>query len=150
MDRKKVEVDNLLRKHQEPDDPLVMRMTYMASQCQFNITNALKREAFGKDNLHTMSIIVDMKRRSPTVPRQRNIVEYSNAPKFAELLTLSGVDGLLINTEELEYGGKYEELKASVKASKAVRPNNPLACIHKDIIIHPGIIMDDIDPGCIN
>ena len=25
VDRKKVEVDNLLRRHQEPDDPIVMR-----------------------------------------------------------------------------------------------------------------------------
>lgn len=34
VERKKIEVENLLRRHQEPDDPLVMRMSYMASECK--------------------------------------------------------------------------------------------------------------------
>ena len=38
VERKKVQVDRLLRQHQEPDDPLVMRMSYMASECKYNIT----------------------------------------------------------------------------------------------------------------
>ena len=32
VERKKIEIDSLLRRHQEPDDPLVMRMSYMASE----------------------------------------------------------------------------------------------------------------------
>lgn len=35
VDRKKIEVENLLRKHQEPDDPLVMRMGYVSGGCKF-------------------------------------------------------------------------------------------------------------------
>lgn len=35
VERKKTEVDNLLRRHHEPDDPLLMRMNYMASECKY-------------------------------------------------------------------------------------------------------------------
>jgi hypothetical protein len=38
VERKKVEVESLLRRHQEADDPLVMRMSYMASECLYNVT----------------------------------------------------------------------------------------------------------------
>lgn len=34
VERKKIEVQSLLRRHQAPDDPLVMRMSYMASECR--------------------------------------------------------------------------------------------------------------------
>lgn len=102
VDRKKIEVDRLLRKHQEPDDPLVLRMTYLASECKYNVTKALKRDP-GENNAHTMSVLVDMKRKSPTIPAKRNIVEFSSAPKFAELLTLTGADGLFVNTGNFVY-----------------------------------------------
>ena len=146
VQRKKIEVDGLLRRHQEPDDPLVMRMSYMASKCLYNITNALKRD-ISKEGLHTMSVLIDMKRRSPTIPQKRNIVEFSNAAKFAELLTLTGSDAFLINTDELEYGGNFGELKACVQATRMARPSQPPACIHKDIIIHPVQIAQALEQG---
>jgi hypothetical protein len=34
VERKKIEVEQLLKRHQAPDDPLVMRMSYMASECK--------------------------------------------------------------------------------------------------------------------
>ncbi len=34
VERKKIEVDSLLRRHQAADDPLVMRMSYIASECR--------------------------------------------------------------------------------------------------------------------
>lgn len=34
VERKKIEVDSLLRRHQALDDPLVMRMSYIASECR--------------------------------------------------------------------------------------------------------------------
>lgn len=34
VERKKAEVESLLRRHQAMDDPLVMRMGYMASECR--------------------------------------------------------------------------------------------------------------------
>jgi indole-3-glycerol phosphate synthase len=119
----------------------------MASKCNFNLTHSLKREALGPDKLHTMSVMVDMKRKSPTVPSQRNIVEFSNAPKFAELLTLAGSDAFFINTEELEYGGKPDELKPCVKALQTLRPKRPPACVLKDIIIHPVQIAQALENG---
>jgi predicted LPLAT superfamily acyltransferase len=35
VERKKAEVDSLLRRHQSPDDSLVMRMSYLSSECRF-------------------------------------------------------------------------------------------------------------------
>ena len=35
VERKKAEVDSLLRKHQAADDPLFMRMSYLASENRF-------------------------------------------------------------------------------------------------------------------
>lgn len=48
-----------------------------------------------------------------------------------------GVDALLVNTDEMEYGGKVEDLKIASKAVRSARPENPPACICKDIILHP-------------
>jgi len=38
VERKKAEVDNLMRRHQAQDDPLLMRMSYMASECKYDGT----------------------------------------------------------------------------------------------------------------
>lgn len=38
IERKKIEVNQLLRKHDKPDDPIFMRMTYMASENKYNVT----------------------------------------------------------------------------------------------------------------
>ena len=144
VERKKIEVDALLKRHQSVDDPLVMRMSYMASECKYAVTKALKREPDGKESLHTMSVMVDLKRKSPTMPEARNIVEFTSASKFADLLALSGVDSFLINTDEQEYGGKFTELKECVKSTKLIKPKNPPAMIHKDIIIHPVQVLYNI------
>ena len=137
VERKKIEVDLLLRQHQNLDDPLVMRMSYMASVNHYNLTKSLKRAADGKEKLHTMGVLVDLKRRSPTIPDRRNIVEFEHAGKFAELLTLAGADAFLVNTDKMEYGGSSSDLKDVIAAVKKARPLNPPACIVKDIIIHP-------------
>ena len=137
VQRKKIVVDNMLRRHQDPSDPLIMRMTYMASACKYNVTRSLKKPAFGKQNLHTMSVLADMKRTSPTVPDKRNIVEFSSAKQFAELLVLSNVDAFMINLDEYEYGGRFRDLKECSNRMKELRPDNPPACIAKDIFIHP-------------
>ena len=145
VERKKIEVDALLKRHQSEDDPLVMRMSYMASECKYNVTRALKREPDGKEGLHTMSVMVDLKRKSPTIPGARNIVEFTSASKFADLLALSGVDSFLINTDEQEYGGNFKELKECVKSTRLVKPRAPPAMIHKDIIIHPVQVKEIVD-----
>ena len=147
VQKKKAEVDTLLRQHQELDDPLVMRMSYMASENLYNVTNALKRPGNGPENLHTMSVLCDLKRKSPTVPEARNIVEFASAAKFADVLTLAEIDGFLVNMEEIEYGGRPEELKQCIKATRLARPANPPACIAKDLIIHPVQVAQALEEG---
>lgn len=93
-----------------------------------------------------------MKRKSPTITERRNIVEFSSVSKFSELLTRVGVDGFLVNTNDIEYGGYENDLKDTVQSVKStklsmyssgssrVSSSSSLiipACIQKDIIIHP-------------
>jgi len=102
-----------------------------------------------------MSIIVDMKRKSPTIIERRNIVEYSSASRFSELLTRAGMDAFLVNTDDIEYGGCYTDLKDTIQSVKSTKMSMYSggssgrasssssssivipACIQKDIIIHP-------------
>jgi len=168
--RKRIEVDNLLRRHQEPDDPLVMRMSYMSSECRYTVTNALKRNTSDPEQLHSMTIMVDLKRRSPTVPHRRNVVEFQSAAKFAELLAMAEVDALMINTDEQEYGGRLGDLKETARAlrvrsprvlndrsgssgsstvvsSEQPSPPQQPAVICKDLIIHPVQIAQALENG---
>jgi indole-3-glycerol phosphate synthase len=150
VERKKIEVDNLLRRHQAEDDPLVMRMSYMASENLYNVTKSLQVEPLDDDGgLRRMSVTVDLKRKSPTVSDRRNIVEFSNAPKFAELLAMAGSDAFLINTDDVEYGGRPDDLKSCSDTLRLRTPadEHPPACIHKDIIIHPVQIAQALERG---
>eukprot|EP00597_Dinobryon_sp_UTEXLB2267_P013551 CAMPEP_0170121300 /NCGR_PEP_ID=MMETSP0020_2-20130122/15779_1 /TAXON_ID=98059 /ORGANISM="Dinobryon sp., Strain UTEXLB2267" /LENGTH=237 /DNA_ID=CAMNT_0010351575 /DNA_START=228 /DNA_END=941 /DNA_ORIENTATION=- len=94
-----------------------------------------------------MSVLVDMKRRSPTIYDRREIVDYSSAGTFCELLTKVNADAFLINTDEYEYGGKATDLKDSVEGAKRARPRNPPSCVLKDIIIHPIQIAQALESG---
>jgi indole-3-glycerol phosphate synthase len=107
---------------------------------RYNLTNSIKKAANKDDNALKMSVVVDMKRMSPTVVEKRNIIDFSDAGKFSELLTKVGADAFLINTDEMEYGGRLEDLKASANAVKEATAGSgraPPACIQKDLIIHP-------------
>jgi indole-3-glycerol phosphate synthase len=149
--RKKVEVDNLLRRHNTEEDPLVMRMSYMASENLYNVTKSVQLDttAVEDGDLRRMSVMIDLKRRSPTVRDRHSVVEFGNAPKFAELLTMAGADGFLINTDDVEYGGRYEDLKAcsdSIRL-KTVADRHPPVTVYKDVIIHPVQIAQALDNG---
>jgi indole-3-glycerol phosphate synthase len=147
VERKKIEVNALLKLHQDPADPIFMRMAYISTENKFNVTRSVKSFAGKDSDAHKMTVMVDMKRKSPTVPTNRNIVEFSRADKFCELLTLSGADSFLINTDEFEYGGTESDLKDCIKSSKLARPDRPPAIIHKDIIIHPVQIAKAVEQG---
>lgn len=136
VQRKKAEVDNLLRRHSSIDDPLVMRMTYVNNQCKYHLAKALKKPDFGPDELGKMSVVVDVKRQSPTMPLKREVVDYTNAGEYCQLLAKINVDGLLFNTER-EYGGKFQELKEASDSLQSLEMSKIPPLIHKDIIIHP-------------
>lgn len=149
VEKKKVEVQNLLKQHQALDDPLVMRMSYLADRNKYNVTKALKRPAKDGD-LHTMSITIDMKRLSPTIPHQRNIVEFSSAGQFSKLLAEVNVDSFLVNTDMTEYGGALSDIKETAKAvreAKLLSGQPPPSVIAKDLIIHPVQIAQALENG---
>lgn len=105
--------------------------------CRFNLTRALKREPAGRDQLHTLSVTVDMKRRSPTILEHRDVIDFDDCGHFAGLLAKIGVNALFANTDDMEYGGKWSDLKDASKTVRALQPQHPPAVICKDIIIHP-------------
>ncbi len=84
-----------------------------------------------------MSVVVDMKRRSPTVPDKRDVLEFEDAAQFCSLLSKSRVDAFFVNTDEQEYGGRPGDLKTCVRTARAARPLSPAPCILKDVIVHP-------------
>jgi indole-3-glycerol phosphate synthase len=135
--RKQIEVQNLLRRHSDPSDPLMMRMSYFQVQRSFNFTRAVRKPDLGEDKLGKMSIIVDMKRKSPTLPNRRDIISLKSYASFAELLARVNVDGLLMNTDNIEYGGSLDEIKESSKALKRLKVPHIPPILAKDVIIHP-------------
>lgn len=137
IERKKVQVENLIRRHSAADDPLFLRMSYMNNENQFNITKSIKKLNFGLEEDQTMTLIVDMKRKSPTIPQYKDIVDFPSASKFGEMLVKVGVDALFVNIDEIDYGGNLKDLKETSKQLRQLYPQQPPACIAKDIIIHP-------------
>jgi indole-3-glycerol phosphate synthase len=106
-------------------------------QCRYNLTKSLKR-ADADGTTSRISVTVDLKRRSPTVSEKRGVVDFTSAGKFTELLARVGTDALLINTDDMEYGGKLEELREAATAVRSIPMLSiPPACIRKDLIIHP-------------
>ena len=136
INRKRVEVENLLRRHDRDDDPVKLRLNYAAAVNTFNLTNSIRKDGFGPNNLHRMSIIVDVKRRSPTVPSHQDIVYFEDAAQYVELLTKVNVDAFFISTDS-DYGGDFDDLKSCSRRVREVKPVLPPAIIHKDIIFHP-------------
>ncbi|RYG67845.1 hypothetical protein EON64_06525, partial [archaeon] len=62
----------------------------------YNATRAIRRPPVGLSKSHTMSITVDMKRTSPTLPSHRQVVDYADAGHFGGLLGQVGVDVVMV------------------------------------------------------
>ena len=104
----------------------------------FNLTNAIKRiDLPDKGTYQTLSVLCDMKRRSPTVPERREIVDFDDAGRFAGLLIKSGIDAVMVNTNEAAYGGNVEDVRKVFSAVRRIKPSDPTPIVAKDIIVHP-------------
>lgn len=136
VSRKVVEVENLLRRHSAEDDPLMMRLSYQSTSSFYNVTRSIRKPGGPKDD-HMMSIIVDVKKKSPTIPSQRNVVDFSCAADYCCLLSNVGVDALLINTDDVDYGGSWDDLQLTSRALEKLNRATTPACIAKDVFIHP-------------
>lgn len=139
LSRKKAEVDILYKRHTDSDDPVRRRLDFVASECCMNLTRSLMRGLSGpeRDNVNHLSVIIDMKRRSPTVPHCKSILDFHNAKDFAKSLYLSGVDCIFSNVDSLEYGGDWTDLEGCVQASRQYTTRIPPPVVVKDAIIDP-------------
>lgn len=136
VSRKAVEVENLLRRHSAPDDPLMMKLSYTSTAMFSNATNCIRKPGGPKDD-HMMSVIVDVKKKSPTIPSQRNVVDFSSAADYCCLLSNVGVDAFFVNTDDVDYGGSWDDLRSTSRALEKIKPDCTPACIAKDVFIHP-------------
>ncbi len=141
IQRKEYEVEQLLKRHQDPSDPLQMKLSYMSSESYNNITESLRRPDITSNRLHSMSVVVDVKKRSPTIPSSQNIVDFEDIGHYCSLLAQINVDGFFINLDEIDYGGSVQDLRTVSKAMKLLQKEKGLSkipiCIAKDWFIHP-------------
>ncbi|GFE54784.1 anthranilate synthase component II [Babesia ovis] len=130
-------VDRLLEKHSDPADPLQLRLNFIECTSNHKLNEMLKKHSTSQG--HALSIIADMKRRTPTHhPKCDNtILSYIHAPEVAKNMAQVGFDVIFVNTDETVYGGHISELhECFLELRKLGRRTRP-AIVMKDIFLHP-------------
>ncbi len=101
---------------------------------------------------YRLSVIVDMKRRSPTTPTVMhfkvytsfkylnkqfpNVLSFDDAGDMADIFDEAGADCLFINTDS-DYGGSIQEIKRIQTKLTSSNRGRDLCLVRKDFIIHP-------------
>uniref|UniRef100_A0A7S1TYS9 indole-3-glycerol-phosphate synthase n=1 Tax=Phaeomonas parva TaxID=124430 RepID=A0A7S1TYS9_9STRA len=133
VQRKRYEVQQLYREHDDATDPIRLRMGYMSQNFTLQATSRIRRQG---DELR-LSVCYDLKRFSPTGVRPAQVVGFADAGQMAATLADAGVDAILVNTDFNSYGGDVADLKAAVAATKDLPEERRPAIVMKDIIIDP-------------
>lgn len=134
---KHAQVEQLLNDHKSPNDRLQLRLNFVECTANHKLSEMLRRNS--TDRAHGLSVIADMKRRTPTRnPKCDNtILSYVDAAEVSKNMANAGFDVIFVNTDELYYGGHISELHRCFlelrKLGRRVRP----AIVMKDIILHP-------------
>eukprot|EP00371_Babesia_bovis_P001358 XP_001610005.1 hypothetical protein [Babesia bovis T2Bo] len=134
---KYAQVDQLLASHSDPNDPLQLRLNFVECTSNHKLGEMLRKHSDSKK--HALSVIADMKRRTPTHhPKCDNsVLSYVHAPEVAKNMAEVGFDVVFINTDETVYGGHVSEIYECFlelrKLGRRIRP----AIVMKDIILHP-------------
>ncbi|GIX64247.1 anthranilate synthase component II [Babesia caballi] len=134
---KYAQVDRLLDEHKNPSDRLQLRLNFVECTANHKLGEMLKRHS--TDGEHALSVIADMKRRTPThnTRSDNEILSYVDAAEVAKNMANVGFDVIFVNTDETVYGGHVSELHSCFlelrKMGRRVRP----AIVMKDIFLHP-------------
>ncbi|UKJ90254.2 anthranilate synthase component II [Theileria orientalis] len=114
-----------------------LRLNFLQCTSNLKLSDMLRRNS--NQTHHKLSVIADMKRRTPTHnPKcDNNVLSYSNAGEVSLTMASVGFDIIFVNTDEVNYGGHINDLyKIFLELRKLGRRERP-AIVMKDIILHP-------------
>jgi len=116
VERKKIEVQNLLREHFNDYDPLQLRLQYYADESQFLVKQSLRR-APNLEDRHQLSVICDLKRQTPCGPQSgpRQLADYATAGDIAQQMVSYGADAIMVNTDFGGWGGDLLDLTTTAQ-----------------------------------
>ncbi|CDR95360.1 hypothetical protein, conserved [Babesia bigemina] len=141
---KHAQVERLLDDHKDPNDPLQLRLKFVECTANHKLGEMLRRHS--TEQGHGLSVIADMKRRTPTQHHtlDNSVLSFLDASDVAKSMASQiyfnvqhWFDVIFVNTDETVYGGHISELHACFlelrKLGRRIRP----AIVMKDIVIHP-------------
>ncbi|GBE61438.1 anthranilate synthase component II [Babesia ovata] len=134
---KHAQVERLLDDHKDPNDPLQLRLKFVECTANHKLGEMLRRHSTERG--HGLSVIADMKRRTPTKHHtlDNSVLSFLDASDVAKSMAAVGFDVIFVNTDETVYGGHISELHDCFlelrKLGRRVRP----AIVMKDIVLHP-------------
>ncbi|AFZ79131.1 hypothetical protein BEWA_019770 [Theileria equi strain WA] len=130
-------VDKLINEHSKFDDKLQLRLNFLQCTQNHKLSEMLRRNS--DESSHKLSVIADMKRRTPTHnPKcDDKVLSYIDAGEVALNMASAGFDVIFVNTDEIVYGGHVQDLhKSFLELRKLGRRKRP-AIVMKDIFLHP-------------
>ena len=164
IQRKWYEVKQLDRAHHDPADPVRRRLSSVNDSSSLTLTRALrpfKLDEVEEFDNRPISIVADMKRLSPTAKElPREVDEYMDAGRRSRELYDWGVNVVMINTDEMGWGGNLDDLRSVGKSRRQVlhKQNGGVgdrdtlsdasrAVLAKDIYLHPLQIAAAVESG---
>lgn len=120
----------------------------VSSEGGYRVARALKRSV--GQAVHTVSVIAEMKRRTPTGGEAgpSEVACIADAGLVACQLADCGADVLMVSTDGPCYGGSLEDLrmaKAALDQTRGEGERPPL--VAKDLFVHPLQIAQAVDAG---
>jgi indole-3-glycerol phosphate synthase len=79
------------------------------------------------------SVVVDVKRRSPSYPSRNPLCRFDDAGAVAEAMARLGADAVMVGTDPGWYGGTLDELRSAVRLVRRANPN--AAVVMKDVVV---------------
>ena len=118
IQRKWYEVKQLDRAHHDPADPVRRRLSSVNDSSSLTLTRALRLFKLDEElENRPISIVADMKRLSPTAKElPREVDEYMDAGRRSRELYDWGVNVVMINTDEMGWGGNLDDLRSVGKS----------------------------------
>ena len=145
LQRKQQEIRMLEKAHQEPTDPVQVRLGHVSSTSNLALSRALRLFTLG-EHRRRISLVVDMKRRSPTARHLPFIVDkFQDAGRRSRELFEMGASVVMVNTDQIGWGGSLDDLRAvdemrqrrSAESVDNAEVHIRSAILAKDVYLHP-------------
>ena len=157
LQRKQYEIRELEKRHRDPADPVRQRLNFVSETSSLALTRALRLNVLGeREEERRLSLVADMKRRSPTArDLPHDVDDFADAGRRSvELFAGFGANVVMVNTDEMGWGGSLDDLHAVVAArdggveeGEGKKEKKHCAVLAKDIYLHPLQIAAAVDAG---